>query len=143
MIRWILISFIFCMHAVYSQTKDTSVVDVVKVKKKVNFVLYQGVLKETENWFVVIDSDQTYYLLNLNMTEDEVIDWFKRFKNSQNIYKAIIQNYTYPTLSFEKENEPGERLRFYLLNNKDGELKLSQIETNTIYLFKEKIRFED
>lgn len=121
-------------NLLFGQEKDS--VETIIVRKKIEFTLYRGVLKETENWYLVLDSDKKYYLINVVIPVNEVTDWFKRFKESQNIYKAFLEIGAYPVLNFRKENDPGEYLTFYLNGQNDDSISLTLIETNTPYKFK-------
>jgi hypothetical protein len=121
-------------NLLFGQEKDS--VETIIVRKKVEFTLYRGVLKETENWYLILDSDKKYYLINVVIPANEVTDWFRRFKESQNIYKAYLEIGAYPVLNFRKENDPGEYLTFYLNGQNDDSISLTLIETNTPYKFK-------
>ena len=91
-------------NLLFGQEKDS--VETIIVRKKVEFTLFRGAVKETENWYLILDSDKKYYLINVVIPANEVIDWFKRFKESQNIYKSFLELGAYPVLNFRKENDP-------------------------------------
>jgi hypothetical protein len=120
-------------NLLFGQEKDS--VETITVRKKIEFTLYRGVLKETENWYLILDSDKKYYLINVVIPANDVIDWFKRFKESQNIYKSFLEIGAYPVLNFRKENDPGEYLTFYLNGQNENSISLTLIETNTPYKF--------
>jgi len=126
---------LFSFSFLFSQEKEEEK-ETVQVRKKIEFSIYKGVLQETKDWYIVVDSDSKYYLINVAIPEDEIVTWFKRFKDSQNIFKSNMVNVAYPVLNFRKENDPSEYLSFYL-NNQNGEfISLTLIETNTLYKFK-------
>lgn len=137
----ILLFFLLFTSSLFSQ--ETEEKETVQIRKKIDYTIYKGILKETESWFVVIDSDNTYYLLNVTIPNSEIINWFKKFKDSQNIYKSLLEIGAYPVLNFRKENDPGEYLTFYY-NGQNGDLfSMTLIETNTKYQFKLLEKFEN
>lgn len=138
--KLLILLLLFCTPLFSQETEEK---ESVKVRKKMSYTIYKGTLRETENWYIVIDSDNKYYLLNVTLNNNELTDWFKRFKDSQNIYKSTLEVGAYPVLNFRKENEPGEYLTFYY-NGLNGDfLFLTLIETNTKYQFKLLEKFEN
>ena len=125
-------------YPVFSQEKETVVI------KKTDFSLYRGVLAETKSWYLLIDSENNYYLANIEKSNTEVYDWFVRFKDSQNIYKSsfLMVNASsktgsnqISTLHFKKENEPSEILSFYIEKPLKDSIILISISDNTIFKF--------
>jgi len=113
----LLIVLLIISYPVFSQEKETVII------KKTDFSLYRGVLAETKSWYLLIDSENNYYLANIEKSNDEVYEWFVRFKDSQNIFKSNslaidpsgkIGSNQITTLHFKKENEPSEILSFYM-----------------------------
>ena len=94
---------LFSFSFLFSQEKEEEK-ETVQVRKKIEFSIYKGVLQETKDWYIVVDSDSKYYLINVAIPEDEIVTWFKRFKDSQNIFKSNMGNVAYPVLNFRKEN---------------------------------------
>ena len=78
----LILSFFLLTSTLFSQEKETIVI------QKASCKLFQGVLAETKSWFLLVDTENNYYLANINKPIDEVYDWFVRFKDSQNIYKS-------------------------------------------------------
>ncbi len=125
-------------YPVFSQEKETVVI------KKLNCSLYRGVLAETKSWYLLIDTENNYYLANIEKSNDEVFEWFVRFKDSQNIFKSsylAIDNSSktgsnqFPTLHFKKENEPSEILSFYFEKPFKNSIILISISDNTVFKF--------
>jgi hypothetical protein len=130
--------FLFLSTCLFSQEKETVVI------KKASCKLYQGVLAETKSWFLLVDTENNYYLANINKPIDEVYDWFVRFKDSQNIYKSTslsgfntnkIGGNKLSTLHFKKENEPGEVLNFYIETPSKDSIILISLSDNSIFTF--------
>ncbi len=132
------ICFFLLSTSLFSQEKETVVI------KRVSCKLYQGVLTETKSWFLLVDTENNYYLANINKPIDEVYDWFIRFKDSQNIYKSTslsgfnsnkIGGNKLSTLHFKKENEPGDVLNFYIETPSKDSIILISLSDNTVFTF--------
>ena len=130
--------FLLVNISLFSQEKETVII------KKATCKLYQGVLAETKSWFLLVDTENNYYLSNINKPIDEVYDWFVRFKDSQNIYKATslssfntnkIGGNNLSTLHFKKENEPGDVLNFYIETPSKDSIILISLSDNSIFAF--------
>jgi hypothetical protein len=134
----LIIFLILISYPIFSQEKETVVI------KKTDFSLYRGVLAETKSWYLLIDSENNYYLANIEKSNTEVYDWFVRFKDSQNIFKSSylaidnsskIGSNQFPTLHFKKENEPSEILSFYIEKPFKDSIILISISDNTVFKF--------
>ena len=134
----LILCLILLTSNLFSQEKETVVI------KKANCKLYQGVLAETKSWFLLVDTENNYYLANINKPIDEVYDWFVRFKDSQNIYKSTsltgfnsnkIGGNKLSTLHFKKENEPGDVLNFYIETPSKDSIILISLSDNSIFSF--------
>ena len=134
----LILCLILLTSNLFSQEKETVVI------KKANCKLYQGVLAETKSWFLLVDTENNYYLANINKPIDEVYDWFVRFKDSQNIYKSTsltgfnsnkIGGNKLSTLHFKKENEPGDVLNFYIETPSKDSIILISLSDNSIFCF--------
>lgn len=130
----LLLSFLLCSSILFSQD-DSTKTETVVIRKEKEYMIYKGTVRETENWFIVSDKTNKYYLINVHISESEVENWFKRFGNSQNIYSGIIQNAAYPILTFSKENEPDEELKFYYNGLNNNILSLTMVSTGVVYQF--------
>lgn len=138
MINKLLLIFLLIQTSLFSQEKETILI------QKSEFSLYRGVLAETKSWYLLIDTENNYYLANLDRPNDGVYDWFIRFKDSQNIYKSSavsnspiggIGNNQYPTLHFKKENEPTDILNFYLDKSTKDTIILTSLTDGIVYYF--------
>ncbi|TXI83378.1 MAG: hypothetical protein E6Q37_10440 [Crocinitomicaceae bacterium] len=109
-------------------------VETVKIRKSNSF-LYRGMEEEVKNVYIYIDHEGTFYLVNLDLPVAEARAWFEKRKDSQNIYKARMEQQQYQTLLFIKENEPGTRLSFYLEKKDRNAFQLTTIEDNQVYTF--------
>lgn len=113
-----LIAFSFFIFSVSYAQKT------VKIRKE-NTLLYKGIEAKIDDWYI-FKKGQTYYLCPLNLPEKEVIVWFEKRINSQNIYKGFLSETQYAILSFRKENDPTDVINFYC---KQLEEKLELIST--------------
>lgn len=134
----LILSFFLLTSTLFSQEKETIVI------QKASCKLFQGVLAETKSWFLLVDTENNYYLANINKPIDEVYDWFVRFKDSQNIYKSTSLTSSSPnkiggnnlsTLHFKKENEPGDVLNFYIETPSKDSIILISLSDNSIFAF--------
>lgn len=136
--KGLLLFFLLIQFTVHSQdTVETVVI------KKATSSLYRGTQKETNNWYLLIDVDNSYYLAKVDRPVDEVYDWFTRFKNSQNIYKSYPMatsgnggfgtNNQYTTLHFRKENEPSDILNFYIEKPDKNTIVLISLDDNSTF----------
>lgn len=134
----IFVFYLFLMSFnIFSQEKETIII------KKENYHLYQGVLSETKSWYLLVDFEN-YYLANIDKPNDEVFDWFMKFKDSQNIYKynsnpsntsIEIGGNQLKTIHFKKENEPTDSLSFYIEKPYKDSIILISLADNSIYKF--------
>jgi len=134
----ILFILYFFTFSVFAQEVET--INIVKH----DYELYRGVLEETASWYLFEDLDGKYYLANIDPAIDDVHQWFKRFKNSMNIYKSVneltdsfneIGGNLYRSLVFVKENEPENRLSFYIEKPKKTSVVLISIKDNNSFMF--------
>jgi hypothetical protein len=126
----VLMVFLFFLSG-FLRAQET---ETVQIKKK-TFKIYQGVQNETKQWFLILDEDRMYYLVNVDIPANEVRAWFLKFKDSQNVYKAKDPGGMYPILKFSRENDPGDNFSFYLKAGSPGYIVLTNLEDNTIFQF--------
>ena len=107
----------------------------IHVAKKKNTKLYAGSQQEVADWFIYIDENKKWYLANLTLPKNEVNDWFIKRKNSNNIFKGVLENGMYPTLRFSKENEVNVVLNFYVKFEKNDRIILTSVDDGNNYLF--------
>lgn len=117
---------VFC----FSQEKT----ETVKIIKQEELKIYRGDTSTLSDWYLVVSPNQKYYLLNLKMSPEEVVDWFKKFENSQNIFSTNFTDVD-NVLSFKKENNPDEILNFEFILKTEEQIDLLYIETKEKYQF--------
>lgn len=138
----VLLLFLFMQMNLFAQDSTETV-----VIRKTTHNLYRGVLAETKSWYLLIDTEGNYYLATIEKPEEEIYDWFVRFKNSQNIYKANPSKNSplgssgaqFNTLHFTKENDPGDIMNFYIERPEKGTIVLISFEGNNIFTFQQVI----
>lgn len=143
MIRKLLFLFLMTQITVFSQEKETVVI------QKSKYKLYRGVLAETKLWYLLTDIEGNYYLANLDRPNESVYEWFLRFKDSQNIYKASVYKgegiqgigiNTYQTLHFSKPNDTADILNFYLDKTSKSTIILTSLTDGIVYCFELQIQ---
>jgi hypothetical protein len=143
MIRKLLFLFLMIQITVFSQEKETVII------QKSNYKLYRGVLAETKSWYLLTDAEGDFYLANLDRPYETVYEWFVRFKDSQNIYKASlfqsegmqgIGMNSYKTLHFSKPNDTADILNFYLDKTSNSAIVLTSLTDGIVYFFELQIQ---
>ena len=143
MIRKLLFLFLLTQITGFSQEKETVVI------QKSNYKLYRGVLAETKSWYLLTDAEGDFYLANLDRPNETVYEWFVRFKDSQNIYKASlfqsdgmqgIGMNSYKTLHFSKPNDTADILNFYLDKTSNSTIVLTSLMDGIVYCFELQIQ---
>jgi hypothetical protein len=132
----LIIIVLFSFNLLNSQEIET-----IQIKKNKS-TLYRGINHELniehnqniENWYFYMDNEFCY-MANLHISENEVLDWFEKRKNSQNIFKGELINQQYQTIILMKENEPELRLNFYIEFQAKDTIKLTNIDDTRVYLF--------
>ena len=132
--------FFLCFITFSVFTQEVETINIVKNDYK----LYRGVLKETASWYLFEDVDGKYYLANIDPAIDDIHKWFRRFKNSMNIYKSVdistgssneVGGNLYRSLVFIKENDPENRLSFYIDKPMKTSVFLISIKDNNTFMF--------
>lgn len=113
---------------------NSQVVETVKIAKEKTF-LFKGVSQEIRDYYLYRDEQGIYYLASLKIAQSEVENWFISRKDSQNIYKGILQDGQYKILDLTKENEPGIPLNFYFEMKEGNLVELISIEDGKLYQF--------
>gem|GEM_PF-2615204 len=118
----------------FASAQPEEAVETVRISKNKSFV-YRGINQEVVNWFVYIDENGIFYLVNVQLPDSEIEAWCRLRKNSQNIYKGTKDNGVYQTLVLEKENDPGQTLRFYVQTHNSKMLQLISMDDSKPYNF--------
>lgn len=110
-------------------------IETVKIAKNESF-LFRGQGQEIKDGYLYVDQEGYFYFVVLIISQTDVLKWFEQRKDSQNVYKGMLQNGQYKTLTLVRENEPGEPIAFYF-EKKDKELiQLISLDDGKIYDFK-------
>lgn len=117
-------------YNLFSQEK----IETVKIAKNESF-LFRGLGQEISNGYLYVDEEGYYYFVVLTITQSEVLKWFEQRKDSQNVYKGMLQNGQYKTLTLTRENEPGEPLVFYFEKKEKEMIQLISSDDGKIYEF--------
>ncbi len=128
----LLLSIFFGLSAfnLFSQEK----IETVKISKNESF-LFRGLGQEISNGYLYIDGEGYFYFVILTINQSEVLKWFEQRKDSQNVYKGMLQNGQYKTLALSRENEPGEPLVFYFEKKEKEMIQLISLDDGKIYDF--------
>jgi hypothetical protein len=110
-------------------------IETVKIAKNESF-LFRGQGQEISNGYLYVDEDGFFYFVVLTISQTEVLNWFQQRKDSQNVYKGILQNGQYKTLALTRENEPGEPIVFYFEKKDKESIQLISLDDGKIYDFK-------
>jgi hypothetical protein len=110
-------------------------IETVKIAKNESF-LFRGQGQEISNGYLYVDEDGFFYFVVLTISQTEVLNWFQQRKDSQNVYKGILQNGQYKTLALARENEPGEPIVFYFEKKDKESIQLISLDDGKIYDFK-------
>ncbi len=110
-------------------------IETVKIAKNETF-LFRGQSQEISNGYLYVDEEGFFYFVVLTINQTEVLNWFKQRKDSQNVYKGILQNGQYKTLALARENEPGEPIVFYFEKKDKESIQLISLDDGKIYDFK-------
>lgn len=114
----------------FSQEK----IETVKIAKSESF-LFRGLGQEISNGYLYVDEEGYFYFVVLTINQTEVLKWFEQRKDSQNVYKGMLQNGQYKTLTLTRENEPGEPLVFYFEKKEKEMIQLISLDDGKIYDF--------
>lgn len=107
----------------------------VKIAKNESF-LFRGQGQEINNGYLYIDEEGYFYFVVLTINQSEVLTWFEQRKDSQSVYRGMLQNGQYKTLSLARENEPSEPIVFYFEKKDDEMIELISLDNGKIYSFK-------
>lgn len=120
----------FSAFNLFSQEK----IETVKIAKSESF-LFRGLGQEISNGYLYVDEEGYFYFVVLTINQTEVLKWFEQRKDSQNVYKGMLQNGQYKTLTLTRENEPGEPLVFYFEKKEKEMIQLISLDDGKIFDF--------
>lgn len=131
MMKITILFLLFLPMIAFSQDVET-----VKISKSQTW-LFRGQGQEIGNCYLYMDEAGAVYFATLSISQSEVNQWFNARKDSQNIYKGMLQNGQYKTLTLVKDNEPGMPLSFYYERKEKSEIQLVSIEDGRVYVFRQ------
>lgn len=114
---------------VYAQEVET-----VKISKR-QPRLFKGKSQEISDCYIYVDVNGMFYMASLPVMQREANQWFEKRKDSQNVYKAILQEGQYRTLTFVKETDPSNPLTFYFETREKSEIQLISMIDGRVYIF--------
>lgn len=109
-------------------------VETVRLEKRQS-QLFRGQEQYMRNCYIYIDKEGIFYLVTLSIPPAEVREWFEKRRDSQNIYKGILNNGQYKTLEMVKENEPGISISFYYERKEKTAFQLVSMDDGKAYNF--------
>jgi hypothetical protein len=126
---------IFCVLGISSfNLFSQGNIETVKIAKNESF-LFRGQGQEIKDGYLYLDQEGYFYFVVLTISQSDVLNWFEQRKDSQNVYKGMLQNGQYKTLSLSRENEPGEPIVFYFEKKEKEMIQLISLEDGKIYDF--------
>jgi hypothetical protein len=126
---------IFCVLGISSfNLFSQGNIETVKIAKNESF-LFRGQGQEIKDGYLYLDQEGYFYFVVLTISETDVLNWFEQRKDSQNVYKGMLQNGQYKTLSLSRENEPSEPIVFYFEKKEKEMIQLISLEDGKIYDF--------
>lgn len=114
----------------FSQEK----IETVKIAKSES-LLFRGIGQEISNGYLYVDEEGYFYFVMLTINQSEVLKWFEQRKDSQNVYRGMLQNGQYKTLALTRENEPSEPIVFYFEKREKEIIQLISLDDGKIYDF--------
>ncbi|MCT4560410.1 MAG: hypothetical protein N4A41_03455 [Crocinitomicaceae bacterium] len=125
--------FTFFLILLFSM-KAWSQTDTVRLVKEVEGV-FRCTDPEARNWYIYGQGDQ-YILANLKIPEKEVLSWFQRFKNSQNLYRGSFSFMGgKKMLALNKQDQTDDYIHFEILDWQPDRLILRELQQKTEYVF--------
>lgn len=131
-----LLPFLFLITVISINGFSQEKIETVKIAKNESF-LFRGQGQEINNGYLYVDEEGYFYFVVLTISQSDVLKWFEQRKDSQNVYKGILQNGQYKTLTLSRENEPSEQLVFYFERKEKDLIELISLDDGKIYDFKQ------
>lgn len=123
----ILFCFLWC-SAAFGQS------DTIRLQK-IEYDIFRCTNPTANNWYLYL-VDNRYYLVNLNIKQDDVLNWCKKYTDSQNLYSsAIIFRNQKEFFNFRKPNYLDEQLFFEILRRNSLEIITQSIQTGEEFCF--------
>jgi hypothetical protein len=125
--------FLFFAMIFFNQNLSAQEVESIVLKKE-QTLLYKGLNQEVMDWYVFME-DSIILLSNLTIAQDEIENWFKIRKDSDNIFRGNIMGNQFKTITFIKRNDEETSLSFYLNFEGKDKLILTSIDDGLVYIF--------
>ena len=123
--------FIFLISAFSCSAQiDTIVI------KNTQLKIYHGLDEQVVSWFMFTEDEQLYTLCQLDIPESELEEWYYRFSDSQNLYRAeklVIGERE--VLKFRRANNRDQEISFEIIERRIDGLKLFVREFGDTYNF--------
>lgn len=103
-------------------------------KRKIEFYRCQN--PAAKDWILVIEDKNHFFLINARLLDSEIAAWFKKFHDSQNLFKSGINAGELQVLNFKKDNDPRSLLDFYYQRGTGGDIVLTTIAESMVYIFR-------
>ena len=123
---WTSLLVLIILHSAFGQ--EVEQLNLTKQKS----ALYQSE-SPYQTWFLY-EEDGMFYLAELMQTNEEVMNWFKKRKDSQNIFKGQF-DYTHQTITFVKQNELDLQMKFSVIKNEENKILLKNLNDQDSYCF--------
>jgi hypothetical protein len=107
--------------------------DTIRIIKTRNDI-YKCQTKSAYSWYLHINNEHIA-LVDLKINPNDVNDWFKKFYNSQNIYKAKLPQGNSRQIYFRKDNYPLDVLIFDLKEISKERILMESLETKEVFVF--------
>ena len=112
----------------------SSQVDTIYLHKQ-EIKIYRCTNKSARFWYLK-QTDNDFLLVNLTIAQEDILDWFDRYSNSQNLYRSpLILRNRQEFLFFKKPNSPDERLSFEIIRRTNEEIVTQSMETGEEFCF--------
>lgn len=121
---------LFCFHfQSFSQT------DTIHIAKKIEGV-YRCVDEDARQWYIYGYDGNQFILANLKIPEKETLDWFRRYQNSQNLYKGSFSfQGAKKVLVLRKHDQTDDTITFEIVDLKPDQIILKELVNKTVFVF--------
>ena len=97
--------------------------------------IYKCTAENALSWYLYFYENECI-LADLKINPNEAKDWFIRFSNSQNLYRAFCLQGTTDFINFKKINDPSDTLVFKILEFTESNVKLEMSVTKEVFEFR-------
>lgn len=127
--RLIFFLFVTLSFLSFSQT------DTVRIQK-IDYAIFHCTDVIASDWYLIRENNDEYILINVELPESEIDEWYQKFKNSQNFYRATLHvNTGVNILNFKKLDQLDDQIRFELISSISNYLELMPFNSKEVYGF--------